>query len=806
MTLTKFMLCCSLLLLICLPGWCAGVEVKTTPPTEAGTLALADRYLKEVTPKLSLQEKTAIDNVKFTLDAQKNVPTFREQSIDELVNHCTIALANTDAIMGVIVTSGTLVKLASRNARVTNLFGAVLQTIGKHQEAIAVFEYTRTLKPKSELVMLNAANTYLDLNKDEKAKELIDKVLEQDDQNKSAYSTLACYWYKKGDMKKTLEALMKAASFGGGVVQKKAEENNKITEANLVSGNDEIETIEQKLAKVNALTPKTTADLIEDQFPDAARQIRDKYCKLVDNEKMIMPPLPQVNTSGLKNWIEKGAPYIKEWGEAFGFHTKNAMMEIAHIKAGINPGDSKAVTKQKAMAAGSKEVQKTLIDAQKMLNMMENMPGISAAQLAQARKKMQAALAKQKGKLDKIGVHAPTEAEIEQPKAITCDADAEKIGADDVPPGFDYGSVFAATNYRDFMFIRNGYEIYFLKYFKKYQADVMDIFKVYGEKLTEQDTVHDENMQKIADEEKRAQDAAVHGGGAFSDAKYELERRKENLRYKKIVNALGDDYFAQWVNVALPQYQHKMKPMLDQYWAVCALYIRNMNQPEVLKNEYCRVKQMFWMYGGMAVGSMGGGTFKYMGETDEEERQLEADIKVAEEDAKGKREGYKQETKAADNAFVNWLEDNFALKVAGEFLTLKVTPRRLTVEEYIAGMNFKHVFDFKTGEWTTYRSFAAKVDIGIQVGPLKAGVSARADILESYDTLNIRTGQVVSSGSRFATGSVGGSIGDSNVSVGGSLKVTLDPAAQNELTAKFSSSLGVKGKVGDGVTTGVTAP
>lgn len=788
---TALTTCSVMILSVCLNGVAATKptpEVKTTPPTKAGILALAEQCLQEVTPQLSIPQKSAVDRIRFTLDAQRTVPAIQAQSIDELVNHCTIALANTDGIEATIATSVYLLQSAPANARVANLFGVVLHTIGRNAEAIAALEYARTLRPKSELIMLNAANTYLDLDEDEKAKTLIDQVLAQNATNKSAYSALACYWYKQGDLQKTLEALMKSASFGGGVVQKKAEENQKVVEENTVSGDDPIETMEQKLAGTKDLVPKTTADLIEDQFPDAAKQIRDRYGRLVDNEKMILPPLPQLNTSGLKNWTAKGAPYIKRWQDAFDFNAENAMYEIGHLEAGINRGDSEAVIKQKSTAVMKPRLQKAMTDTEKMLKMMEGMPGVSAEQLKKARASLRQAE-------KELGVKPPpAAAESDESPAITSDADAEKIGAEDVLPGSDYGSAFAATNYRDFLVIRNGYELYFLKYYQEFSAKVQEILSVYDKKNKEEQSVYAANMQKIDEEEIRVRKAA---GGALDRRHFELEQRKETLRYRKAVNRLGDDYFAQWANLALPQYVQKMKPKLDEYWAVCGLYIRNMNQPEVMKAEYVRVKQNFWLRAGIAVGSMsvGDNTFTYLGETDKEEQELEADIRAAEEEAKAKLEDYKQETKTADNAIVKWLEDNFALGIAGEFLSLKITPRRLTIEEYIAGMNFKHVLDFKTGQWTTYRSFAAKIDIGIQIGPMKAGVSARADILESYDTLNIRTGQVINSGSRFVAGSAGGAIGAGDVTIGGSAQVTLDPAAENEVSVKFTHSLGAKNKL-----------
>ena len=63
------------------------------------------------------------------------------------------------------------------------------------------------------------------------------------------------------------------------------------------------------------------------------------------------------------------------------------------------------------------------------------------------------------------------------------------------------------------------------------------------------------------------------------------------------------------------------------------------------------------------------------------------------------------------------------------------------------------------------RSFAAKIDIGIQIGPLKAVVNARVDILESYDTYNVRNGNLVNCGSSFAKGS--GSVYAGAPNVGG---------------------------------------
>lgn len=777
-----------------------GIAANAPEPTREGVLALADKVIAEATPELTMEEKGSIDGVLRTLASQRTVPTIQAQSIDELLNLCTLQLASTDGLASVIVLSGNLVKLAPANARTSNLLGAVLHAIGRNQEAIASFEYARTLAPKSELVMLNAANTYLDLDEDARAKDLIDKVIAQNGTNKSAWSALALYWYKRDDFERTLEALVKASSIGGYVVQQKTAKSLEVVAENETAGADSIPTMETKLEALSELQPATTADLIEDEFPDEARRIRDHALRLIDNEKMIMPPLPQVNTSGLKNWKTGGLPYIKEWAKAFGNNAKKGAYEVANLQAGINPGDSKKVKQAKGRAAAQEQIQKSLADAEQTLRMLEGMPGVSAAQIAKARAAMDKVAAER-------GIAAPPPpAAGGQAREIKSDEDLLSYEKADLPPGWDSGSVFAVINYRDFSRIRDSYLVYFQKYYKEHTEKALDIQRVYNKKYKEECDRHEAEVKKIEEEAKRAREAATKAEIPFDGSSYEFRLRAEAISYKKAVNTMGELAFAQWVNLALPQYAQKMKPRLDEFWSVCALYIRNMNDLEVMKAEYIRAKQAFWMYAGIAVSSMGGGDFVYLGDTAEEEAQLLADMKAAEEIARLKAMGYERDTKAADNALVAWLEDNFALGIAGEFLSLKLTPRRFTVEEYIAGMNFKHVFDFKTGEWTTYRSFAAKIDVGIQVGPLKAGVSARADILESYDTINVRSGQVVNSGSRFATGTVSGTIGDPNVGVSGSAMLTLDPAAESELSVKFGKSLSVKGKPAKNMTVSGKSP
>ncbi len=804
----RYVLCVLAIVLWCAAQAAQGPAVKTTPPTKAGMLALADKYIADVSPQLAPKQKTTVHQIFFILDSKRNAPTLHTQAVEELVNHLTIALAQTDGIEAVIVSSAHLAKRAPDHPRTANLFGVVLHTIGEDQDAIAVLEYARTLNPKSELIMLNAVQVYFDLEQGARAKAIIEKVLAQNPKNQEAWSALACYWHQQGDWKKALEAMLKAAALGGWAVQRKSDPARTVAEENEVTGDDNIETIEQKVAKVSTLTPNTIADLIEDQFPDAARQIRERYLKLIDDEKMIMPPLPQMNVSGAKNWLEKGMPYMEEWQRAFAANAENGMHEVTHLQTGINRGDSDKVKERKALIAANEKIEKQFADTERTIQMMEGMPGIPAHQLAEAKTKLKKAKDEARAALKKrmaeAGISSLTEGpEPPVPTVIASDADAEKIGADLVIPGFDYGSPFAVANYRTYLTIRNDYHIYFMKYYQKAQGDVRDILKVYAEKTAEEDKKHQDKIDELGAEAERMRQEAIARDEAFSKDILEVKYRQENLRYKRAINAISDDYFAQWSTYVFSRYDRKMKPMLDQYWATSALYIRNMNQPEVMKREYAHVKQTFWMYASMAVGMMNAGAFRYYPETYEEELQLERDIAKAKEDAAEEAKKYATQTKAADQAYVKWLEDNFALGIAGQFLSVKITPRQFIIEEYLFGMNFKHTIDFKTGEWTTTRSFAAKLDVGIQVGALKAGVSARADILESYDTYQIGNGKLVNCGSSFAKGSAAVNLSAGPVGTGGGVEVTLDPAAKSELSVKFTKSLGVKASPAKDVELGI---
>ena len=196
---TFFSLVC---LLFCLTAnvWAvqqSPLNTATKQVTKTQVCDLALKLASEVTPQLSPGEKASLDNIRFTLESQRKIPSMHTGSINELVNASTVALAANKAIVPVMATAAMLFQEAPESERTANLLGVVLHAIDRNQDAISFLAYAHSLNSKNTLIMLNMANVFLDLDQDEKAKKMLDSVLSIDQTNKSAYSTLACYYFKK---------------------------------------------------------------------------------------------------------------------------------------------------------------------------------------------------------------------------------------------------------------------------------------------------------------------------------------------------------------------------------------------------------------------------------------------------------------------------------------------------------------------------------------------------------------------------------------------------------------------------------
>lgn len=756
--------------------------IKTSRPkgTREVVLGLADSYIKQLYPKLQGKDFTSANEIKVFLESQKSSPILLDKAVNDMVSRLTVCLTRLKTLDALVVSSAYLVKYAPENARTSNLFASVLHTAGKMDDAVTVLEYTYQLKPECPLAMMNLANAYLDANENEKAKALLDKVIALDSNNKDAYSALACYWYKKKDNAKTVEALMKAASFGGWVKNKR-KKNQELTEKNTSEAGDTTEILEQKANNLKDMVPLTTGDLIEEEYPDMAQKFRDKYQKLLASERMVLPLLPQMNTSSLRDF-QQNSPIIEAWAEVIGERAETGIKEVVYLQTGITSADSDAVMRKKALKTANEQMNKAMADSEKMLKAMKGMPGIKPEEIARLQRELNQAKKDAQQEMKKEGIQLPKDQSGDADDGDSADsADSENTVATADMPGFDSGSIFAAQNYHDYMITKNIYEMYMKHYFKDYNAKVNAILESYGKKMKEEADDHDATAKQLNEEEKRAADGIPEDEVALRmevQEKYARAHRREDLRHKKKVNSYGDDYYSQYVNLYMPQYTQKMRPMLHNYWNVCALYVRNIQNPDLMKQEYGRIVTTYWTNAGQATGGASlCNSFTYLGETEEEEKQLEEDIKAAEKMAEARRNGFDNETKSPKDVVPGWLADNLEFSVALEFLALKISTKGVEFEAYVPGVNGTVTYDFESQSFKTSTSLCAKIDIGMKIGPLDMKLEGRADLLESHDTFYVNKTQV-DEGSSFAKANLKYSLGPASVEG----TVVIDPAVYNTVS------------------------
>jgi hypothetical protein len=58
------------------------------------------------------------------------------------------------------------------------------------------------------------------------------------------------------------------------------------------------------------------------------------------------------------------------------------------------------------------------------------------------------------------------------------------------------------------------------------------------------------------------------------------------------MNELGTTALHDWAGLYLPTYKQRMVPAVEGYWRVCWLYLRAMQDRDVLEREYKRVMEV----------------------------------------------------------------------------------------------------------------------------------------------------------------------------------------------------------------------
>lgn len=732
-------------------------------PTPATVPELVEIYIADGEKKLVDEDRETLRQIKARLSAARNALDLRKRSND-LVSQLSIALASLRSAKGLTVASAYLLKFDPSNPRAMNLFGEVLHATDRYQDAAIVLEAFLAQAPTDGLAQLNLANVYLDLGRDAEAKKLLDQVLKREPDCREAWKAMAAYWLKKKNLREFQAALLKSASFEGYVAHKAAQADLPV-DANLPEPGDSLEQMEPKLAVLDKQVPLTTADLIEGDLPREAKMIRDKYGRLLDAERFKLPLFPQVKTNAARDYHEH-FPVIGAWTMSFAEKHKTFLLREQY-EGRIDPNASEQQNADEGQAMAQEQLSKVLQDSQEAMKFLQGMPGVDPAMVREA--------------LDQIKAAA-------QQQGVTLTNQPVDL---DNPPGWDSGGVFSKANYRNYQIIVRAYENYLRKYFDDYAARVQDNFRVYTQKMTAESNFHDDK--------DRSNSVNCQKGGADC----QVLEKQETLRHKKAVNDIGDSYYRFWVTLYIPQYTRKMKPMLEKYWSVSALYIRNMHDPEVMQREYLRVKGSVMMYALQAGAAAGAGVaFAYMGTTEEEEAELQAAIAAAEEVAPVKLTGFLQEFKTArERDWVDWIGDNLVFEASVEALSLKITATSIEFEAFaplgvgaagLVGPAAGFKVDFLDETLETYTAVAAKASFGVTVA--KVGVKGEAKIefakrTAKWDFLNGKYAETTTLG---AKGEAKGQLGP-----------LLSGTSEFELDVQGNAKIG--GKLSAGIDTGEIA-
>lgn len=717
--------------------------------------ALAQNHIKTIEPKLDTNSADALDAFRFLLNSQKNTPLFLDETIGEQVSLLTAALAAQKSRDALLAAASELVILRPGNVRVLNLQAAVLHERDNFGACALVLEYALSLAPKNLTLQLNLANNYLDLDRDTEAKKLLDRLETDDPENKSVYLALATYWHKNGNKSLAEEYKVKASEIIAlcGVRRRAAQKVMEQVDENTVEMDESVEEMESKVDELAKSVPLTTADIIENDFPDAARQIREKYTTLRAPERLVLPALPMLNLNDPQAF-RLNAPHAAAWGEAI-------VRQFAGSWAGsmgVNINAPEAVRERQTKAAAKKQMETQLRQARDMLRQLQgsSMPGLQQADMDRALGQIEAEAAK----------HG-----IALGGAPSAQSESTMTG--------DSGRLFGHENHINYLKIRRSHDFYLKAYFDDYELRQQDIFNVYGRKCTEENLY---NARQKEEHNKKEHKDVITGNYDPDHINYNcIKCLEEDIRHRKKLNEHADGHYKQWRELYMMQYRNRMKPVLENYYSVGLLYIKNMRSQEEAENACRELLQTLMIYGTKAAtGLLAGGGFKYMGPTDEEEKRLLELLRQAEADAKESKEKYQREASPPEFDAVAWFAQNFSIGVSTPFLGFRITAHSIEITAHVIAVGGGAKYDWGKDQFSTNIGVGVKAEIGGEFMGQSAKVGASVDSWRRTATWNTQNGKYQETDSAGA--SLKGKLGSASLNVKGELN--------SELVSKVSATAG----------------
>ena len=230
-----------------------------------------------------------------------------------------------------------------------------------------------------------------------------------------------------------------------------------------------------RLDKLQDSVPLSTADVLEDEYPEVARQVREQYGRLTVIEKVTMPPLPVVDTSTPEAWT-KNSSIIDQWGDSFG--DKRFLGRVV----GVDTTASEQVQDAQAAAAGGAALADGLAVARQALEAMKNVPGLTAEDRAD----IEASLKDINKTTPEKGAKTP-----------------QTPATPGAPEWMDRGGLFSDSNWYTYEHIYMSYLAWSKKYWEKYASIIDPILEAYHKKVAEENKAFGPVWAALKEEERK---------------------------------------------------------------------------------------------------------------------------------------------------------------------------------------------------------------------------------------------------------------------------------------------------------------
>ncbi|GEM_PF-2766071 len=503
------------------------------------------------------------------------------------------------------------------------------------------------------------------------------------------------------------------------------------------------------------------------------------------DQKVKLPSFPTIDTSTLKGF-SRDFPMIAAWAEvvikkegdeykALGESTISDLEKVAG-KIDRNKGPTQAQTD----AIAKKYMQQALGNSANLMAMMENASAITGQKIEgmEEAKKMLDGLAKEK----KLKVEA-TDA---NPLAI---------------PGGDNVSELSRTNYAHYLEISKSYEAYMTHLFNSISGFVYipPSMGAPGAWVAPGVDLHSMAVKERPDNSigaiiERYQTGSKKESKLNATNVEKLEKAKapkeaflrEHIRHVRKMNELGTTALHDWAGLYLPTYKQRMVPAVEGYWRVCWLYLRAMQDRDVLEREYKRVMEVVRTRSrqAMQMGTMC--NFQWYGDTEEEEAELKRLQQEKEVEAiKFKPKVLKEYKVGKQEDWVDWIEKNLSLNLQAQFIGFKATPGKIELNFWGFGPKATLKWNMIDDVVETAFGFGAKINVGAEIGGVGLKVDVVGDTIMKTTRIDFANGTVTEG---WTQPKMSVKVGTDNASA--ALSGTVDP-----FTGKYDAQAEIQSKI-----------